>query len=133
MTIREPVYKSTANGICYNNKNGSIIEISPRLFKKGVGYSRRVEATVFHELGHGILRRGHNDLYYDSAYLYIDEEKGYRIEQSKIWGKSLMTQPNSFKYWLNDQKREYYLRELFGLETLEQKGTTLKEYEKTSN
>lgn len=121
LVIEESEYKIRVNGLCRTNKNGAIIEISPRLFKEDFyTYSKRVEATVFHELGHGILHRNHNNEYYNSAYLYVNKEKGIKQIQSKIWSKSLMTIPQTYQYWTNGKKREYYLRELFGLPTEKQ-------------
>ncbi len=128
LTIEEPEYRIPANGLSHTNKRGAIIEISPRLFKDDFQtYSKRVEATVFHELGHGILRRHHNNEYYDSTYLYVNKAKNISQIQSKIWSKSLMTVPQTYKYYMNGEKREYYLRELFGLSIKKQNGV-LKTY-----
>lgn len=128
LTIVEPEYKLTANALCYTTKKGAIIEISPRLFKNDFkSYNKRVEATVFHELGHGILLRHHNYEYYDSAYVHITK-KGQEIIQSKTWPTSLMTCPASYKYYLNGEKREFYLRELFGL-PIEKPNAKIVEYE----
>lgn len=59
-------------------------------------YDYKLEATIFHELGHGLLNRSH-----------IDPVNGIET--------SLMTVPGMRKDWISGEKREYYLRELFEL------------------
>ena len=59
-------------------------------------YDYKLEATIFHEFGHGLLNRSH-----------IDPVDGVET--------SLMTVPGMRKDWINGTKREYYLRELFGI------------------
>jgi len=110
------IYGKSVNGLCYRRKKTVTIYIKEELFKGNLlDYSKRVEATVFHELGHGIGRE-HNSLYYDSLYTFTHPTKGYTKEQSKIWPVSLLTTPNYYKDFIDGSKREYYLRELFGLE-----------------
>ena len=111
-------------GLTWNgsvNNPTATIYINENLFKGDFStYSIRIEATIFHELGHAFGRH-HNSLYYDSAYIFVHPKKGYSQTQSKSWPTSLLTTPNYYKYYLNGEKREYYLKELFGLEDIKEK------------
>ena len=90
-----------SNGHCDWNKRYCNITINFNLFSIDDydTYSRRIEATIFHELGHGLLNRYHLPSVPDAEY-----------------EASLMTIPmGGRKYWINGEKREYYLKELFQL------------------
>ncbi len=89
------------NGHCDWSKHYCNIQINPDIFfRHGYdAYSTRIEATIFHELGHGLLNRQHLEAVIDSEF-----------------DASLMTIPyHNRKYWVNGEKREYYLKELFNI------------------
>ena len=91
-----------SNGHCDWNKHYCNIKINPEIFHDTDynTYSHRIEATIFHELGHGLLNRHHLPSVFNSEF-----------------EASLMTIPFGYrKYWINGEKREYYLKELFGIE-----------------
>ena len=90
-----------ANGKWDWSKHYCNIKINPNLFEPDDynTYSHRIESTIFHELGHGLLNRHH-----------IPSVINAEFEAS------LMTMPYGHrKYWINGEKREYYLKELFQL------------------
>lgn len=90
-----------ANGKCDWSEHYCNIKINPNLFEPDDYniYSHRIEATIFHELGHGLLNRHH-----------IPSVPNADFEAS------LMTMPYGHrKYWINGEKRDYYLKELFGI------------------
>ena len=93
------VYKSLSNdrAHCHTNKTSIKICVNSNFFIIDSNiYDYKLEATMFHELGHGLLNRSH-----------IDPINGIET--------SLMTVPGMRKDWINGEKREYYLMELFGL------------------
>lgn len=86
-----------ANGKCDWNKHYCNIKINPNLFEPDDynNYSYRIEATIFHELGHGLLHRHH-------------------VENTTLIEISLMaTHHNGRVHWIDGTMREYYLKELF--------------------
>lgn len=80
----------------HTGKTSIKICINSNFFSRDSEYNYKLEATIFHELGHGLLNRSH-----------IDPVNGIET--------SLMTVPGMRKDWINGTKREYYLRELFGI------------------
>ena len=72
------------------------IKIDPKIFKNGFDkYDYAAEATIFHELGHGYLNRGH-------------------IKNTTLIEPSLMAVPDNGRiHWIDGTMREYYLTELF--------------------
>ena len=84
------------NGRCDWNKKYCNVKINPAIFKGDfLTYNLSVEATVFHELGHGLLNR-------------------YHIENTTLIETSLMAaHHNGRVHWIDGTMREYYLNELF--------------------
>ncbi len=81
---------------CHTGKTSIKICVNSNFYNRSSEYNRKLEATIFHELGHGLLNRSH-------------------VEPINGVETSLMTVPGMREDWINGTKREYYLRELFGL------------------
>ena len=81
---------------CHGGTTSIKICVNSNFFRVESEYNYKLEATIFHELGHGLLNRSH-----------IDPIDGTET--------SLMTVPGMREDWINGTKREYYLKELFGL------------------
>ena len=78
---------------CHTGKTSIKICVNSNFFSQSIEYNLKLEATIFHELGHGLLNRSH-----------IDPVNGIET--------SLMTVPGLHEDWINGSKREYYLKEL---------------------
>jgi hypothetical protein len=79
----------------YWNERIIRMRVDPEIHDWG-SYSLEVEATIFHELGHGYLNRHH-------------------LEYTSVPVESLMTIPHGGRSgWMDGSMREYYLNELFG-------------------
>lgn len=79
---------------CHTGKTSIKICVNSNFFSQDIEYNYKLEATIFHELGHGLLNKSH-----------IDPVNGIET--------SLMTVPGMREDWINGSKREYYLKELF--------------------
>ena len=84
-----------ARCITPRSRNTMTIKIDPKIFTNGFNeYDYAAEATIFHELGHGYLNRGH-------------------IENTTLIEPSLMSVPHNGRvHWIDGTMREYYLKEL---------------------
>ncbi|MCK5617537.1 hypothetical protein KAR91_87545 [Candidatus Pacearchaeota archaeon] len=81
---------------CHTGKTSIKVCVNNNFFNPESEYNLKLEATIFHELGHGLLNRSH-----------IDPINGIET--------SLMSVPGMHEDWINGSKREYYLKELFGI------------------
>lgn len=79
---------------CHTRKTSIKICVNSNFFDQGSEYDHKLEATIFHELGHGLLGRWH-----------MEPVNGVET--------SLMTVPGMREQWIDGTKREYYLKELF--------------------
>ena len=87
----------TERAHCHTGKRSIKICVNSNFFSVEPGiYDYKLEATLFHEFGHGFLNRDH-------------------IEPINGIETSLMTVPGMREDWINGVKREYYLKELFGM------------------
>lgn len=81
---------------CHTGETSIKICVNSNFYNRSSEYNHKLEATIFHELGHGLLNRSH-----------IEPVDGIET--------SLMTVPGMREDWIDGTKREYYLKELFGI------------------
>lgn len=106
------------NGYCQWDNKSMLVRIDKRFFDNNINAGERlaVEATVFHEFGHGYWGRSHTMDTFDSTWYFINtsgDSVMYDVQIPTSIMYSVDKKANAHSFY--SELREYYLKELFQL------------------